>query len=78
MDLCRDEFPLRSVSGEKLLVLVCPVGVSEAETDQHRHEAGEAERRNGAPQGNGGNQPVAVGLEQQSTKRGALEDCLDL
>ena len=45
---------------------------------KHRHDAGEAERCNGAPEGDVSDQAEAVGLEQQATERGALEDRLDL
>ena len=40
--------------------------------------AGEAEGRDGAPEGDRRDQAEAVGLEEQAAKRGALEDRLDL
>src|SRR5208282_907889 len=78
LELCRNKLLLRRVGGEKLLVLARLPGVSEAEADQHCHDAGEAECCDRTPEGDLGDQAEAVGLEQQAPKRGALEDRLHL
>ena len=72
--LCVHQRSLRSVAGEKLLILVGAPGVGETESDQDGHDGGEGERCDRAPESDGRDQAESVGLEQQATERGALED----
>ena len=69
---------MRGVVGHEFFVLAGASGVGEAETDQHRHDASERKGRNRTPKGYFGDQAEAVGLEQETSQRGALEDGLDL
>jgi hypothetical protein len=53
----------RATPGERLLVLACPSTVSEAKTDQHGHDAGQAERCNRNTKGRWSQRAmVAIGL----------------
>ena len=73
-----DQHPLGlGVDGE-LSVRRSPAGVPESEGDQDCHDTGQGEGGDRCDQGDGGEGAEGVGLEQQTTKRGALEHGLHL
>ena len=69
--------PLR-VGARRAPGVVGPPGVDDPEEDEQGHEAGEDERRDRTPKGDFSEDAEAVRLEQQATKRGALEHRLHL